>query len=65
MVELNLLGLFYCTNAAQPHLLAAADEPRRVADVVNMSSVAGRMARLNNGVYNATKFGVGAFSESL
>jgi NADP-dependent 3-hydroxy acid dehydrogenase YdfG len=66
MVELNLLGLLYCTHAALPHLLAAAaDGPRRVADVVNVSSTAGRVARLNSGVYNATKFGVGAFSESL
>ncbi len=66
MVDLNLLGLLYCTHAALPHLLDAAErEPRRVADVVNVSSVAGRVARLNSGVYNATKFGVGAFSESL
>ncbi|MGO9455812.1 MAG: SDR family NAD(P)-dependent oxidoreductase [Acidimicrobiales bacterium] len=66
MVELNLLGLLYCTHAALPHLLAAAEsEPRRVADIVNVSSVAGRVARLNNGVYSATKFAVGAFSESL
>jgi NADP-dependent 3-hydroxy acid dehydrogenase YdfG len=66
MVELNLLGLLYCTHAALPHLLAAAQEdPRHVADVVNVSSVAGRMARQGSGVYNATKFGVGAFSESL
>jgi len=66
MVELNVLGLLYCTHAALPHLLAAAEqEPRRVADVVNVSSVAGRAARVGSGVYNATKFGVGAFSESL
>jgi len=66
MINLNLLGLLYCTHAALPHLLAAAEsEPRRVADVVNVSSVAGRVARLNSGVYNATKFGVGALSESL
>jgi len=66
MVNLNLLGLLYCTHAALPHLLHAAEsEPRRVADVVNVSSVAGRVARFNSGVYNATKFGVGAFSESL
>jgi NADP-dependent 3-hydroxy acid dehydrogenase YdfG len=49
-----------------PHLLeAAAGEPRGVADLVNVSSVAGRVARLGSGVYNATKFGVAAFSESL
>jgi NADP-dependent 3-hydroxy acid dehydrogenase YdfG len=66
MVELNVLGLLYCAKAALPHLLAAAaDEPRRVADLVNVSSVAGRVARLGSGVYNATKFGVGAFSESM
>jgi NADP-dependent 3-hydroxy acid dehydrogenase YdfG len=66
MVELNVLGLLYCTHAALPHLLAAAEqEPRRVADIINVSSVAGRFARAGSGVYNATKFGVGAFSESL
>jgi NADP-dependent 3-hydroxy acid dehydrogenase YdfG len=66
MVELNLLGLLYCTHAAVPHLLSAAEsDPRQVADIVNVSSVAGRVARLNSGVYNATKFGVAAFSESL
>ncbi len=66
MVNLNVLGLLYCTHAALPHLLTAAEgEPRSVADVVNVSSVAGRVARLNSGVYNATKHGVGAFSESL
>jgi NADP-dependent 3-hydroxy acid dehydrogenase YdfG len=66
MVELNLLGLLYCTHAAIPHLLSAAEsEPRQVADIVSVSSVAGRVARQNSGVYNATKFGVGAFSESL
>lgn len=66
MVEVNLLGLLYTAHAALPHLLkSAAEEPRRVADLVNISSVAGRMARKGSGVYNATKHGVGAFSESL
>ncbi len=65
MVELNMLGLLYATHAALPHLLeAAAGGPRQVADVVNVSSVAGRVARSGSGVYNATKFGVVAFSES-
>jgi NADP-dependent 3-hydroxy acid dehydrogenase YdfG len=66
MIEVNLLGLMYMARAAIPHLLEAAEgEPRRVADLVNISSVAGRIARKGSGVYNATKFGVGAFSESL
>jgi NADP-dependent 3-hydroxy acid dehydrogenase YdfG len=66
MVQLNVLGLLYCAHAALPHLLhAAASEPRQVADMVNISSVAGRAARNGNGVYSLTKHGVGAFSESL
>jgi len=66
MVELNVLGLLYCAHAALPHLLRAAeDSPRQVADMVNISSVAGRAARNGNGVYSLTKHGVGAFSESL
>ncbi|MEP6851737.1 MAG: SDR family NAD(P)-dependent oxidoreductase [bacterium] len=66
MLAINVNGLLYCTRAALPHLLSAAeDEPRQVADVVNISSVAGRVPRNGSGVYNATKHGVGAFSESL
>ncbi|GEJ59135.1 SDR family NAD(P)-dependent oxidoreductase [Anaeromyxobacter diazotrophicus] len=66
MIALNLQGLLYTAHAALPHLLAAAERsPRRVADLVNVSSVAGRRARSGAGVYNLTKFGVGAFSESL
>jgi NADP-dependent 3-hydroxy acid dehydrogenase YdfG len=66
MVRVNLMGLLYCSHAALPHLVtAAADGPRQVADLVNISSVAGRVPRSGNGVYNATKFGVGAFSEAL
>jgi NADP-dependent 3-hydroxy acid dehydrogenase YdfG len=66
MIDLNLKGLINTTHAALPHLLnAAEDSPRGCADVINISSVAGRLARSGSGVYNLTKFGVGAFSESL
>jgi NADP-dependent 3-hydroxy acid dehydrogenase YdfG len=66
MVRLNLLGVLYTTHAALPHLLQAAEgAPRRVADLVNVSSTSGRVARSGMGVYAATKFGVRAFSESL
>lgn len=66
MVDLNVKGLLYVAHAALPHLLRAAEgEPRGVADLVNISSVAGRVARLGSGVYNLTKHGVNAFSESL
>ncbi len=66
MVDLNLKGLLYVAKAALPHLLGYADEaPRMVTDMVNISSVAGRRARAGSAVYNATKHGVGAFSEAL
>lgn len=66
MVDLNVKGLLYVAHAALPHLLEAAEQgPRRVADLVNVSSVAGRVARSGAGVYNATKHAVGAFSEAL
>jgi NADP-dependent 3-hydroxy acid dehydrogenase YdfG len=66
MVAINLLGLLYVSHAAVPYLIdAAAREPRRVADLVNISSVAGRTTRVGSAVYNLTKHGVGAFSDSL
>ena len=66
MLAVNVAGLLYCAHAALPYLLdAAGDGPRHVADMVNISSVAGRVARSGSGAYNLTKFGVGAFSESL
>jgi NADP-dependent 3-hydroxy acid dehydrogenase YdfG len=66
MVTLNVQGLLYVAHAAIKHLLAAAqDGPRKVADLVNVSSVAGRRANQGSAVYNLTKHGVGAFSEAL
>ncbi|WP_026912489.1 SDR family NAD(P)-dependent oxidoreductase [Patulibacter minatonensis] len=66
MLSLNVQGLMYVAHAALPHLLkAGASDPRGVADLVNVSSVAGRVARSGSAVYNATKHAVGAFSEGL
>lgn len=66
MIDVNLNGVLYVTRAALPHLIdAAADGPRGVADLVNISSTAGRVARPGTAVYNLTKFGVNAFSEAL
>ena len=60
MVNVNLLGLLYCTAAALPIMRAQGS-----GDIVNVSSVAGRFARAGAAVYNLTKFGVNAFSEGL
>ena len=66
MIAINVQGLLYTTRAALPHLLKAAEaNPRRVADIVNISSIAGRVAWNGYGVYNLTKFGVNGFTESL
>ncbi len=66
MVAVNVDGVLAVTHAALPHLLEAAETAdRRVSDVVTISSTAGRIARAGSGVYNLTKFGVGAFSEAL
>ncbi|BBY31803.1 SDR family NAD(P)-dependent oxidoreductase [Mycolicibacterium sediminis] len=66
MIGVNVNGLLNTTHAALPHLLAAAEDgPRGVADIVNVSSVAGRNASEGFGVYNLTKFGVNGFTESL
>jgi NADP-dependent 3-hydroxy acid dehydrogenase YdfG len=60
MVDVNLLGLLYCTHAALPVMMEAGR-----GHIVNISSVAGRSANAGSAVYNLTKFGVGAFSEAL
>jgi NADP-dependent 3-hydroxy acid dehydrogenase YdfG len=66
MLAVNVQGLLWCAHAALPHLLSAAQNgPRRIADMVNISSVAGRTTRNGSAVYNLTKHGVGAFSEAL
>src|SRR3954452_20045883 len=66
MVALNIQGLLYVAHASLPHLLDAAEQdPRNVADLVNVSSVAGRRVGQGGGVYQMTKWGVGTFSEAL
>jgi NADP-dependent 3-hydroxy acid dehydrogenase YdfG len=60
MIEVNCLGLLYCTHYALPLIRDGGG-----GDVINVSSVAGRMAALGSGVYNMTKWGVVGYSESL
>ncbi|MDF3287976.1 SDR family oxidoreductase [Streptomyces silvisoli] len=66
MIDLNFRAVLHTSRAALPHLSRAAqDGPRGVADLVSVSSVAGRLARPGNSVYSATKHAVVALSESL
>jgi NADP-dependent 3-hydroxy acid dehydrogenase YdfG len=60
MVEVNLLGLLYCTQAAMPLMREGGG-----GHIVNLSSVAGRQASMGSAVYNLTKWGVNGFSEAL
>jgi NADP-dependent 3-hydroxy acid dehydrogenase YdfG len=59
MIEVNLVALMELTRAALPHLKESKGH------IVNVSSVAGRVANPGAAAYAATKFGVVAFSEAL
>jgi NADP-dependent 3-hydroxy acid dehydrogenase YdfG len=60
MFDVNVFGLLYATHAVLPIFKAQGG-----GHIVNISSVAGRIARAGVGIYNATKWGVNAISESL
>lgn len=60
MVNTNILGLLYATHAALPIMKSQGE-----GHIVNISSVAGRVAQAGAGVYNATKWGVCGLSEAL
>lgn len=60
MVNTNVMGLLYATHKVLPGM-----RERQSGHIVNISSTAGRIATLNAGVYNLTKWGVNGFSESL
>jgi clavulanate-9-aldehyde reducatase len=60
MIHVNVFGVLYCTHAALPLM-----HDQGSGHIINISSVAGRVARAGSAVYNLTKWGVGAFSEAL
>jgi NADP-dependent 3-hydroxy acid dehydrogenase YdfG len=60
MFDLNVMSMIASTQAALPGMRARFD-----GHIVNISSTAGRFSLPNSGGYSATKFAVGAFSESL
>jgi NADP-dependent 3-hydroxy acid dehydrogenase YdfG len=66
MVSVNVSALLHVTHAAVPYLIdAATTSPRQVADIVNVGSAAGRVARPGSSVSNLSAFGLKGFTESL
>jgi NADP-dependent 3-hydroxy acid dehydrogenase YdfG len=66
MIDVNIRGHLYVARAALPHLLAAVQSgDRGVADLINVSSQSGRVSTAGSAVYNATKWAVAGFSDSL
>lgn len=60
MIDINVLALMYATHTVLPIFKA-----QKSGHIVNISSVAGRIARAGMAAYNVTKWGVNAFSEAL
>jgi NADP-dependent 3-hydroxy acid dehydrogenase YdfG len=60
MVDVNLLGVLWCTHAALPLMRESGG-----GDIINISSVAGRLSDAGAAVYNMTKWGVTGLSEAL
>lgn len=58
-IRVNLLGAYYCTRAALPHLLEARGY------IINVASLAARYPFAGGTAYNASKFGLLGFSEAL
>ena len=66
MIDTNVTGFVNTAHCTLPHLLdAAASGPRGVADLVAVSSTAGRRPLAGNNVYGATKHAVTALAEAL
>jgi NADP-dependent 3-hydroxy acid dehydrogenase YdfG len=59
-IDINLRGLIQVTRAVLPGMLET-----RSGSIINMSSVAGKIAPPLYTIYAATKFGVRGFTESL
>ncbi|ORX93140.1 NAD(P)-binding protein [Basidiobolus meristosporus CBS 931.73] len=60
MFDTNVKGLLYCTKAILPKM-----KEQNKGHIINMSSIAGKEAYANGGVYCATKHAVEALTRSL
>jgi len=60
VININLNGVFYCNQAAVPHM-----EHGGYGRIVNIASVAGKEGNPNASAYSASKAGVIGFTKSL
>ena len=59
-IDVNLGGVFYCSKAALPHLVASGD-----GFIVNIASLASRHPFHGGTGYNASKYGLLGLSEAM
>ena len=64
-MDTNLRGVFLCTREAVPMMRTQNEETGFGGHVVNIASIAGLIGNPNLTAYNATKFGLRGFSQSL
>jgi NAD(P)-dependent dehydrogenase (short-subunit alcohol dehydrogenase family) len=60
VLSINLDGVFLCTRAVLPHMLA-----RRRGRIVNVASIAGKEGNPNMAAYSASKAGVIGFTKAV
>ena len=63
--DVNLLGVFHCTQAYMDLLGADKDRHGAPGKIINISSISGELAMPFMAAYNMSKFGLEGFSEAL
>ncbi len=60
IIDINLMGAYYVTRAVLPEMI-----DRKIGDIINISSTAGKNGGALTSAYSASKFGLIGMSESL
>ncbi|MDA1278858.1 MAG: SDR family NAD(P)-dependent oxidoreductase [Chloroflexi bacterium] len=61
IIDVKLMGTFYCSKAAAAQMVKQGDGGR----IVNLSSTMGKSGRANTSAYNAANFAVDGFTQAL
>jgi NAD(P)-dependent dehydrogenase (short-subunit alcohol dehydrogenase family) len=64
-MDTNVRGVYLCTREAVPTMRAQNEETGFGGHIVNIASIAGLLGNPNISAYNASKFAVRGFSESV